>query len=61
MNFHCIFFGLNLHLKKRIVKTMVWSFEMWVWRRMEKISWTEKVSNDEIWRIVGEERMLIKT
>ena len=73
---------LNLHLKKRIVKTMVWSvllygsetwtlktanvkrlesFEMWVWRRMGKISWTERVSNDEVLRIVGEERMLIKT
>ena len=37
------------------------SFEMWVWRRMEKISWTERVSNDEVLRIVGEERMLIKT
>ena len=28
---------------------------------MEKISWTERVSNDEVLRIVGEERMLIKT
>ena len=34
---------------------------MWVWRRTEKISWTERVSNDEVLRIVGEERMLIKT
>ena len=37
------------------------SFEMWVWRRMGKISWTERVSNDEVLRIVGEERTLIKT
>ena len=28
---------------------------------MGKISWTERVSNDEVLRIVGEERMLIKT
>ena len=75
-------FPINLHLKKRIVKMMVWSvllygsetwtlktgdvkrlesFEMWVWRRIEKISWTERVSNDEVLRIVGEERMLMKT
>ena len=28
---------------------------------MEKISWTERVSNDEVLRIVEEERMLLKT
>ena len=50
---------MNLELKKRIMKCLVWSaalyaaetwtltqtdrrseaFEMWIWRRMEKISW----------------------
>jgi hypothetical protein len=24
------------------------SFEMWCWRRMEKISWTDKVRNEEV-------------
>jgi hypothetical protein len=24
------------------------SFEMWCWRRMEKISWTDRVRNEEI-------------
>jgi hypothetical protein len=24
------------------------SFEMWYWRRMEKISWTDHVSNEEV-------------
>jgi len=24
------------------------SFEMWRWRRMEKISWTERVRNEEV-------------
>jgi hypothetical protein len=24
------------------------SFEMWCWRRMEKISWTDHVSNEEV-------------
>ena len=24
------------------------AFEMWVWRRMLKISWAEKVSNEEV-------------
>ena len=55
---------MNLELKKRIMKCLVWSvalyaaetwtftqtdrrgleaFEMWIWRRMEKISWLEKL------------------
>jgi len=24
------------------------SFEMWCWRRMEKISWTDRVKNEEV-------------
>ena len=32
---------------------------MWIWRRMEKISWTEKISNEEVLRRIGEERQLM--
>jgi hypothetical protein len=27
------------------------SFEMWCWRRMEKISWTEYVGNEVLLRV----------
>ena len=61
---------MNRNLKKRMIKTLVWSvvlygsetwtmrkedirrleaFEMWTWRRMEKISWTEHQTNEEFW------------
>lgn len=74
--------GLNKDLKKRLVKTLIWSvvlyasetwtlrkedirrleaFEMWVWRRMEKISWTEKKTNEEVLDLVQEERSLVNT
>src|SRR5271163_39453 len=33
---------------------------MWIWRRMEKISWTERKSNEEILRLVGEERCMLE-
>ena len=33
------------------------SFEMWVWTRMGKIHWTDRVSNDEVLRIVGGENV----
>jgi len=34
------------------------AMEMWLWRRMEKISWTKKVTNKEVLLRVGEERQL---
>jgi hypothetical protein len=35
------------------------ALEMWLWRRMEKISWTDKITNEEVLRRVGEERQLL--
>jgi hypothetical protein len=73
--------NINRQLKKRIVKTLIWSvllygsetwtlrkedikrleaFEMWVWRRMEKISWTERKTNEEVLHIVGERKCLVE-
>ena len=35
------------------------SFEMWCWRRMEKISWTDNVRNEEILLRVKEQRNIL--
>ena len=32
------------------------SFEMWCWRRMEKISWTDHVRNEDVLLRVNEHR-----
>src|ERR1043165_9450291 len=74
--------SLNMKLKKRMVKTLVWSvvlygsetwtmrqedikrleaFEMWIWCRMERISWAERRTNEEILQLVEEKRSLIGT
>src|SRR6218665_1821847 len=58
--------GLKRCLKKRMVKTLIWSvtlycaetwtlrkediirleaFEMWIWHRIKKISWTDHISS----------------
>ena len=34
---------------------------MWVWRRMAKVSWTDKKTNDEVLRMVGQYRKLLET
>jgi len=37
------------------------SFEMWIWRRLMKISWTEHRSNQEVLNMVEESRSLMNT
>jgi hypothetical protein len=37
------------------------SFDMWCWRRMEKISWTDRVRNEEVLHRVKEERNILHT
>ena len=32
---------------------------MWIWRRMMRISWTEKITNKEVLRRVGEKRFIL--
>jgi len=35
------------------------SFEIWCWRRMEKISWTDPVRNEEVLLKVNEQRNIL--
>ena len=37
------------------------ALEMWIWRRMEKVSWTEHKTNEEVLQMVEEKRAMIKT
>jgi hypothetical protein len=37
------------------------SFDMWCWRRLEKISWTDRVRNEEVLHRVKEERNIVLT
>jgi len=73
---------MNLELKKRIMKCLVWSvalyaaetwtltqtdrrrleaFEVWIWRRMEKISWLDKVTNEEVFGRVNEDGQILNS
>ena len=35
------------------------SFEIWCWRRMEKIKWSEKAINEQVLARIGEKRTLL--
>jgi hypothetical protein len=47
-------------LRKVYRKNMV-SFEIWCWRRLEKISWTDRVRTEEVLHRVKEERNILHT
>ena len=36
------------------------ALEMWVWRRMEKVSWMDKRTNEQVLSSMNEKRSLIK-
>ena len=37
------------------------ALEMWLWRRLERISWMDKKSNEEVLTMVYENRCLVRT
>jgi len=37
------------------------AFEIWIWRRMEKISWLDKVTDEEVLRRVNEDRQILNS
>jgi len=45
-------------LKKEDVRKLE-ALEMWLWRRMEKMSWKDMITNEEVLRRVGVERDLM--
>jgi hypothetical protein len=36
------------------------AFEKWCWRRMLKIKWTDRITNDEVFQRAKGERLLLK-
>jgi hypothetical protein len=54
-------YGAETWTLRKVVQKYLVSFEMWCWRRKEKISWTDRVRNEEVLHRVKEERNIIHT
>jgi len=53
------FYGAETLMLQKIDQKCMEGFEMWCWRRIEKISWTDHARNEEVLYGVKEERNII--
>jgi hypothetical protein len=51
---------LKIQTLQKVDQKYLESSEMWCWRRMEKISWTDDVRNEEVLYRVQEERNILR-
>jgi hypothetical protein len=54
-------YGAESWTFRKVDQKYLESFEMWCWRRMEKVSWTDRVTNREVLHSVKEERTILCT
>ena len=52
-------YGAETWTLRTIDKKYLESFEMWCWRRMEKISWTDHVRNEDVLLRVKEQKNIL--
>ena len=52
-------YGAETGTLRAVDQKQLGSFEMWCWRRMEKISWTDHVRNEEVLLRVNEQRNIL--
>jgi hypothetical protein len=52
-------YGSETWTLKTLQRKNLESFEMWCWRRMENIKWSDKVTNEQVLERIGEKRTLL--
>ncbi|GFG31168.1 hypothetical protein Cfor_05154 [Coptotermes formosanus] len=53
--------GTETWTLRKVDQKYLESFEMWYWRRMDKISWTDRVRNEKVLHRVKEDRNILHT
>jgi hypothetical protein len=54
-----VFYGAETWTLRAVDQKHLESFEMWCWRRMEKISWTDHVRNEDVLLRVKKQRNIL--
>jgi hypothetical protein len=52
-------YGSETWILRKLEQKCLESFDMWCWRRMVKIKWSEKVTNEQVLDHIGEKRTLL--
>jgi len=52
-------YGVEIWTLRTVDQKHLESFEMWCWRRMENISWTDHVRNEEVLLRLNEQRNIL--
>jgi hypothetical protein len=53
-------YGAETRMLRAVDQKRLESFEIWCWRRMEKISWTDQVRNEDVLLRVKERRNILQ-
>jgi hypothetical protein len=53
--------GAETWTLRKVDQKFLESYEMWCWRRMEKIIWAVRVKNEEVLNRVKKERTILRT
>uniref|UniRef100_A0A8D8XRU9 Endonuclease-reverse transcriptase n=1 Tax=Cacopsylla melanoneura TaxID=428564 RepID=A0A8D8XRU9_9HEMI len=56
-----VLYGSETWTMRKKEEKFLENFEMWLWRRIENIKWSDKIRNEEVLKRVGEERTILKT
>jgi hypothetical protein len=54
-------YGAERWTLRKVDQKYLECFEMWRWRKMEEISWTDRVRNEQVLHRVKEERNIVHT
>ena len=53
-------YGAETWTLRRNEQKQLEGFEMWIWRRMERVKWTDKIKNAVMLERVGEGRIMLE-
>ena len=56
-----VLYGCETWMLRRAKINKLEALEMWIWRRLEKLYWQDRIKNEEVLSMVGQKRNLVKT
>ena len=55
-----VLYGAETWALRRNEQKQLEAFEMWVWRRIDRVKWTDKIKNAVVLERVGEGRIMLE-